>query len=113
LQWARAEIDNGGFAQFFTNSTGFFASDLPDAARRVGLDNHVALFERANGLFPAGSVPRDREQREGLFDELSERLGDELDSTLESLDDEFYGREKEFDAALERYVTDHSDEFFQ
>src|SRR3954452_19940235 len=80
LLWARAEIDNGGFAQFFTNSTGFFAGDLPVAARAVGLDPaHVAVFEEANGLFPSGEVPRERAAREAAFDEISERDPDRLD----------------------------------
>ena len=113
LEWAQAEIDNGGFAQFFTNSTGFFAADLPGAARRVGLDRHAQLFSRANALFPEGRVSRDRETRERQFDSASDRLGERMDATLEELDDRFYDMEDEFDRALERYVDAHPDEFFR
>ena len=65
LHLTEAELYNGGFHQFYTNSTGYFARDLPAALRRIGANRHARVAERANAiLVGAGKqAPRDRGER--------------------------------------------------
>jgi uncharacterized protein DUF4375 len=109
LYWADAEILNGGFSQFYFNSTGYFAPDLPDAAADVGAAGHARLATSANALLASRDreVPRDRVARERLLDRIPM-------TKLARLDDRWF----ELDARgvlahrAARYARSHRPEFF-
>ena len=86
IYWLEAEINNGGFEQYFGNSAGEYVLDTPAALDEIGAQHTAQLVRRAIDLFPGGPPPRDWEERAEklnlIDDETSERLGD--------LDSEFY-----------------------
>jgi hypothetical protein len=84
------EIDNGGFAQLFTNSTGELANVAIASAERFGLDRHAALLRDAVALFPGNAFPTDFDHRYEQWNVLCEQMGDELDARLETLDQRWY-----------------------
>jgi hypothetical protein len=47
------EISNGGFHQFFFNSTGNCAMQTLDALRRVAMPEWLAIYEKALAVFPS------------------------------------------------------------
>jgi hypothetical protein len=108
LQWADAEILNGGFEQFWSNDTGYFAADLQAAARRVGSREFEALFRDAAALFPAGRIPRDQDER-------ARRLARIDGGAIAQLDERYfafqYRRSTALGLILGRYVKAHPDEF--
>jgi hypothetical protein len=70
LVWCFAgEVDNGGFAQFFFNSTGEHAGSTVEALREVGCLVSAALLEQAIALFPNG-VPADLDDRNAALDDM-------------------------------------------
>jgi hypothetical protein len=108
LQWADAEILNGGFDEFWA-AAGYFAPDLVSAARRVGAPEFEALFRDAAALFPSGRIPRDRDERQKLLD----GLGPEAVARLDERYFEFqYHRRTALGLILGRYVKTHENEFF-
>ena len=64
------EVNNGGFSQFFYNSSGDFANETPAALRKIGADKTADICDRALAAF-GGAVPRNRDERETMLDETS------------------------------------------
>lgn len=63
VYWLESEINNGGFEQFFINSSGDYALDTPAALDEIGAHQTALLVKRAIDIFPGGLPPRDRKQR--------------------------------------------------
>ena len=89
LSWADAEILNGGFSQFYFNSTGYFAPDLPASAELVGAPEHARIATRANALLAGerAGVPRARGPREALLDRVPAKDLSDLDERWYALSD--------------------------
>ncbi len=67
--FATFEICNGGFHQFFKNSTGVLAPESVDGFRAIGQTEVGALVESAMVRFGV-PYPRDREQRVNLLSHI-------------------------------------------
>lgn len=68
--WCDAEVCNGGFHQFFFNSTGVLAPEALEGFRAVGLLRCAELLEIAMGKFDE-PYPRDRDAREAALEALA------------------------------------------
>jgi Domain of unknown function (DUF4375) len=84
--WVLAENDNGGLEQYFWNSAGDFAAQLPGAARLFGAERYANLFERALAPFDSDRVG-DRRYRQERRDELGVDAFDALTDELYALED--------------------------
>jgi hypothetical protein len=104
---ATGEIENGGFDQFFYNSSGDHAGEAPGAFRAIGAPGKAAVIEQALALFPGKAPPSAREERIAALDELTEREGEEL---FEALDSAFYAVAESVDDLLAAYVAAHEAE---
>ena len=102
LAWeVEAEVNNGGFNQFFFNSAGDRASATAAALRAIGAERMASIVDRANSLFPEGP-PADRSVRQNFLE------GIDPDTELfEELDKEFYSYPDDLSALLYRFVTEH------
>jgi len=99
--FCHSEICNGGFHQFFWNSTGVLAPEAVEGFRDIGQTQVAALIEKGMSLF--GSVyPRDRKERQARLTEVSRSSLDALDETFYSLIDSEAGG---FTAAADRYAA--------
>lgn len=77
-----AEVNNGGFDQYYFNSAGDRAREAAAALLAIRAEKAAAIVERANAVF-AGGVPLDRDARqEVLSDRLEEGVFEELDEAL-------------------------------
>jgi hypothetical protein len=100
--WAlEAEVNNGGFDQFFFNSAGDLAFYAPVALRTIGANQMAALAEEANSVFGPSGPPRDWETRRALVRQFS----DEIQMRLDSLDTLFYKYQDDIRALMEVYVA--------
>lgn len=72
-----AEVNNGGFGQYFDNSAGDHAADTPQALRRLGADEMAGLVERALAPFGAAGPPAEREARWAALESLPESVREE------------------------------------
>jgi hypothetical protein len=59
-----AEVNNGGFRQYFFNSASEAAPDAPAALRAIGAHRAAAIVADALARFPQGPPPRDRAARQ-------------------------------------------------
>jgi hypothetical protein len=83
-----AEINNGGFHQFYSNSSGDIAGRAPNAFLAIGAIHTASILEEANAIFGPEGPPTDRETRNRIIDKFD-------DSLLERLE--------EFDSAFLEY----------
>ena len=113
VSWLDAEVNNGGFHQFFFNPTGALASEALGGARLMGLREHAAVIEEAYSLFPNGEVPVDFDERLALHQALS----DEKAERIEPCDERWYelaGPSGEaLYEALAGFIRANPEEFFR
>ena len=61
------EVNNGGFHQYFFNSSGDHADESVLALGAIGALNTAELLREAIGKFPDGKVPEDQDERQVLM----------------------------------------------
>jgi hypothetical protein len=100
--FCQSEVCNGGFDQFFWNSTGVLAPEAVEGFQEIGQTQIAGLVLKAMKLF-GDDYPRDRAERQLRLTEVSK-------SSLDSLDQMFYALiESEaggFTAAADRYAAE-------
>jgi hypothetical protein len=80
-----AQVNNGGYDQFYFNSTGRYYAHVPDALMLVGATKFAALTKRANELHVAA---QENAQRQDSTLVGSTALYDDV--LFDQLDNEFY-----------------------
>ncbi len=109
--WCQSEVCNGGFRQFFWNSTGVLAPEALEAFRVMGLKEWAGLLEEGMGFF-GNLYPREREKRIAL---ISKQLGgsQKIWDPFNKLDDQFYEwlhvEEKRWERAADAYAMKAQD----
>ena len=101
------EMNNGGFYQFFWNSSGEFAHETVVSLNTIGAVRTAALVQKAIDLFPGGKVPTDREEREDLL----EQIQDEAGKVWNMLDQEFFKYTEDLNLLNMEYIRQHRDLF--
>ncbi|MBR5252599.1 MAG: DMP19 family protein [Clostridia bacterium] len=80
------EVNNGGFSQFFFNSSGNFANELVSAFTAIGAIETATICQKAISAF-GRDIPVDRDEREEMLEELE---SDEIAEILTECDNAFY-----------------------
>jgi Domain of unknown function (DUF4375) len=101
------EVNNGGFNQYFRNSSGDNAASTPSALRTLGAPKVASIVEKALALFANHLPPASRDGRERQMDSW----GSEAQDALARLDEAFLAYPEPL-AQLERaYVSKHAEHF--
>jgi hypothetical protein len=104
LSWLDAEVRNGGFSQYYFNSSGALASYAVKAAQSVGASELAAIIEKANALFGKDGPDPDRGKR---MDQLSK-----IDlAALTKLDSQYYECADRLSELLPKFVSSNSEAF--
>lgn len=85
------EINNGGFHQFYWNSSGNYAMETVEALNQIGATKTAGIVKKANDQFPNGIVPEDWDERGRILDLISEKSSEYWNT----LDAKFYGPNNE------------------
>jgi uncharacterized protein DUF4375 len=108
--WCQSEVCNGGFYQFFANTTGLVAPEAVEGFSSVGLQRTADVLQRAMICFGA-EYPRSREERNRILSAtpvIKDKLG-ELDNaffdSLDSADSHNERWETAADAYAKRFVN--------
>lgn len=100
------EVNNGGWEQFFRNSSGALAYDLVPALQAIGSKENRSIAERAVRLF--GKPPSlGDEDRTKHLDKLT-RGGN---NPWETLEDEFYQGPEDLEAMIVEFIARNAAEF--
>jgi hypothetical protein len=104
LYWLDVEVRNGGFSQYYFNSSAELASHAVSAARAVGASELAGIIQKANALFGKNGPHPNRNKR---TDQLSE-----IDlKKLEELDTRYYKCPEKLSEILPKYVALNADVF--
>ena len=101
-----ADVNNGGFDQYYGNSSGDHAWFAPTALRAIGAETTAGIVEQANTAFGPDCPPASREAREDAIDALDEAV----EEAWQRLDEAFYDYPDDLTGLLFRYVQDHQSE---
>lgn len=101
------EINNGGFNQYFCNSSGDNAHETILSLKAIGADKTADILQKAIDQFPNKSVPKDRDERT----EIVEQIEDTANEVWEELDEKFFEYEDDLNSLNIEYVKKYK-EFF-
>jgi hypothetical protein len=101
-----SEVNNGGFEQYYMNSSGDTAFAVEGALKRIGAHKCAKIVHCANDLFPRGEPPRDQRERQNLWSSICEESMEQLDE----LDQEFFQYPDDLSSLLYDYVMNHREE---
>ncbi len=98
------EVNNGGYEQFFFNSSNEFASIVVDALNRIGCDDAAALTQRAIDCLQIDG-PISAEAIELVLEEEN----DEREKRLNGCDDQYYEIAGDLAGPLLRFIKSNKD----
>ena len=101
------EVNNGGFSQFFLNSSGDNAHETVLSLKAIGADKTADLLQKAIDQFPSKTVSKDRDKRT----EIVEKIEETAEEVWNDLDQKFYEYEDDLNTLNIEYVRKHK-EFF-
>jgi hypothetical protein len=107
--WLEAEVNNGGFNQFYFNSSGQFAEMAEVGFMTIGAEKFSELTKRANKIY-SENKQRLEEFDDGTMESFSESY---KDNPLNDLDTEFYNlydSEKIGELRI-KYIRENKNEF--
>lgn len=103
------EVNNGGFEQFFFNSSGSVMDEAIAGAELTGAAANAEILREAAEVFSEGDVPENREARWRILDALSDGEYEKLSD----LDGRWYDHDRELERRMVAYVRAHPEEFFR
>lgn len=106
-QTLEREINNGGFNQFFFNSSGDFANETIISLKEIGANKTAMIVKKANDQFPDKIVPKDRTSRQ----EILSQMEDKANKIWEELDQKFFAYEDDLNSLNMDYVRKNKNEF--
>ena len=86
-----AEVNNGGFDQYYFNGAGDQAYYAPTALAAIGARQMAEIASRANALFGPEGPPRSWEERQVRLEEVTandDQLWDSLDREFQNYPDD-------------------------
>ena len=104
----QTEVMNGGFDQYFFNSSGDHWEDAVIACEKIGAVKTADLLREAVQAFGC-ELPKNREQREETIDS---KARDGYDEALTLLDSAFYDYSENVDTLSFQYCQRHKELFF-
>jgi hypothetical protein len=96
------EVNNGGYEQFFLNSSNEYAADVVSALEAIGCPKNAAIARRAITALGLAGPPTPARLEEAL-----ENGGDELSDTLRSFNDDYYSCDEPIADRLFEFVRAH------
>ncbi|MDO6725691.1 DUF4375 domain-containing protein [Cognatishimia sp. 1_MG-2023] len=94
------EVNNGGFDQFYFNSSGRIANEVPNALVRIGAPIMANIVQRSNAILGL-AVPLDDVARQTKLEKLEE----DSEGIFEVFDDEFLAYPEDLNQLLQRYYA--------
>lgn len=101
------EVNNGGFSQYFFNSSGNFSGEVVAAFTEISALKTAKICKKALSVY-GGKLPADRDEREELLDELE---SDKIDKLLDKCDDAFFEYAENLNQLYYEYIMRHKEYF--
>lgn len=106
-QCLEREINNGGFNQYFINSSGDFAHQAVQSLTAIGALTTAHILQKAIDQFPDKKVPQDRDERI----ELVERIEETANEVWEELNQKFFEYADDLNILNLNFIRQHKADF--
>jgi hypothetical protein len=101
------EVNNGGFHQYFYNSSGDFAGKTVDGLIKIGAVKTASILRNAIEKFPGKVVPEDNSRRIALLSQI-EKGGENI---WEEIDEAFLKYEEDLNALNYQFIQKNKKDF--
>ena len=101
------EVNNGGFDQFFFDSSGDYAHETVESLKAIGANKTAMLLQQAIAQFPNQTVPKNRDERRKILEQIEEKSIE----IWEELEHKFYAYEDDLNTLNLAYVKLNKDKF--
>jgi hypothetical protein len=101
------EINNGGFNQYFCNSSGENAHETILSLKAIGANKTANILQKAIDQFPNKTLPKDRDKRT----EIVEQIEETADEVWDNLDQKFYECEDDLNTLNLEYIKKNKEHF--
>jgi hypothetical protein len=102
-----AEVNNGGFDQYYFNSSGDHAQDAEVSLKAIGAKHTAQLVKLGNALFGASGPSPNRAARQKQLD----ALGDAKTKKMNEIEDEIMKYKDNLEELLRAYVSRNAEAF--
>ncbi|WP_113654780.1 DMP19 family protein [Pedobacter namyangjuensis] len=106
-QCLEREINNGGFNQYFINSSGDFAHQTIQSLIAIGANTTADILQKAINQFPDKKVPQDRNERIEIVEQIEETATE----IWEELDEKVFDYEDDLNTLNLSFVRQHKSDF--
>lgn len=107
VQNIEREINNGGFNQYFFNSSGNFSHDTIRSLQAIGALKTANILQHAIDQFPNSTVPKKQSERRGVIEKIEE-IADEV---WGKLDRKFLQYEDNLSELIIQYIKENQHSF--
>lgn len=102
-----SEVNNGGFSQYFYNSSGDFANEVLYSLNAIGAEQTASIYRKALSAL-GGLLPKDRDEREELLDKI---LIDSVGELLNECDNDFFLYPDNLEELNYQYIINNKEQF--
>ena len=106
------EVNNGGFAQFFFNSSGMFGNELVSSFEKIGAMKTAEICKKAISIY-GDKVPNDRDEREEILTPGDEKEEERIEAILNECDDAFFEYEEDLVELNYQFIINHKESFLK
>jgi uncharacterized membrane protein YhaH (DUF805 family) len=100
------QVNNGGFWQFFMNSSGDYAHETVHSLQEIEAIETADIVQQAIDLFPGSNVPKEWSERQKLVEKI-----DPEKMLWEELDQRFMTYEEDLNELNIKFVAKHNSSF--
>ena len=104
------EVNNGGFSQFFFNSSGMFANELIASFEKIGAIKTAEICKKAISIY-GDRVPTDRDEREDILTPDDEKKEERIEELLNECDDAFFEYEDDLVELNYQFILNNKESF--
>jgi hypothetical protein len=101
------EVCNGGFLQYFVNTSGDHWRDAREGLAAIGAASDCKLLDQVAARFGPHQPSVDRDQRHRQLARIARRS----DRPFEAMEKEFYADQQDREVLLLRYIEQHAEAF--
>jgi hypothetical protein len=110
LDWCQKKIRNGGFKQFFENSTGNLVPWAIPGFSVIGAKKYSELLEVAASML-GSEYPTSRNERKKIISGFSRSNIEKLESLTDQFIELLWSDDEDLEKYRGKYVKDHPDQF--
>lgn len=101
------EMNNGGFNQYFFNSSSDFALKTIQSLQAIGANKTANILQKAIDQFPNSNVPEERTERQVVLEQIQEVA----ELVWEQLDQKFFRYEDNLNQLNIEFIRKNKDKF--